>query len=51
MLNNDNAIIMTQKESVRYTQEKNNFNSNQIAMWTALNVVALAGIYYVYKAV
>jgi hypothetical protein len=51
MLNNDNAIVMTQKESVRYTQEKNNFNSNQIALWTALNVVALAGIYYVYKSV
>jgi hypothetical protein len=51
MLNNDNAIIMTQKESVRYTQEKNNYNSNQIALWTALNVVALAGIYYVYKSV
>lgn len=51
MLNNDNAIINTQKESVRYTQEKNNYNSNQIAMWTALNVVALAGIYYVYKSV
>jgi hypothetical protein len=51
LLNNDNAIVMTQKESVRYTQEKNNYNSNQIAMWTALNVVALAGIYYVYKSV
>jgi hypothetical protein len=51
MLNNDNAIINTQKESVRYTQEKNNYNSNQIALWTALNVVALAGVYYVYKSV
>jgi hypothetical protein len=51
MLNNDNAIISTQKESVRYTQEKNNYNSNQIALWTSLNVVALAGIYYVYKSV
>jgi hypothetical protein len=51
MLNNDNAIITTQKESVRYTQEKNNYNSNQIAMWTGLNIVALAGIYFVYKSV
>jgi hypothetical protein len=51
MLNNDNAVVITQKESVRYTQEKNNYNSNQIALWTALNVVALAGIYYVYKSV
>ena len=51
MLNTDNAIVNTQKESVRYTQEKNNFNSNQIALWSALNVVALAGIYFVYKSV
>jgi hypothetical protein len=50
LLNNDNAIIVTQKESVRYTEEKNNYNSNQIALWTALNVVALASIYYVYKS-
>jgi hypothetical protein len=51
MLNNDNAIIVTQKESVRYTEEKNNYNSNQIALWTAMNVVALASIYYVYKSI
>lgn len=50
MLSADNAIIETQKESVRYTQEKNNYNSNQIALWTALNVVALASVYYVYKS-
>lgn len=51
LLNNDNAIVMTQKESVRYTEEKNNYNSNQIALWTAMNVIALASIYYVYKSV
>lgn len=51
LLNRDNAIIMTQKESVRYTQEKNNHNANQIALWVALNGVALASIYYVYKSV
>lgn len=51
LLNNDNAIVMTQKESVRYTEEKNNYNSNQIALWTAMNVVALASIYYVYKSI
>lgn len=51
LLNQDNAIIMTQKESVRYTEEKNNYNSNQIALWSALNVVALASIYLVYKSI
>jgi hypothetical protein len=51
MLNSDNAIVTTQKESVRYTEEKNTHNSNQIALWTALNVVALATIFYVYKSV
>jgi hypothetical protein len=51
MLSSDNAIVMTQKESVRYTEEKNAHNSNQIGLWTALNVVALATIFYVYKSV
>jgi hypothetical protein len=51
LLNSDNAIIKTQKESVRYTQEKNNHSSNQIAMWVALNGIALASIYFVYKSV
>jgi hypothetical protein len=34
---------------VRYTQEKNNYTSNQIALWGALNVVALGVIFYVYR--
>jgi hypothetical protein len=51
MLSQDNVIIATQKESVRYTEEKNTYNSNQIALWTALNVVALASVYYVYKSI
>lgn len=50
LLNRDNAIIMTQKESVRYTQEKNNHTANQIALWVALNGVALASVYFVYKS-
>jgi hypothetical protein len=50
MLNKTNAIVRTQKEAVRYTEEKNNFTTNQISVWAALNVLALATIFYVYRA-
>lgn len=49
MLSRDNAVILTQKEMVRYTEEKNNFNSNQIAIWAAANIVALGVIFWVYR--
>lgn len=48
-LNRENAIVLTQRESVRYTQEKNNYTSNQIAVWAALNIVALGTLFYVYR--
>jgi hypothetical protein len=48
-LRNDELITKTQKEMVRYTTEKNNHIANQISVWTALNVLALATIYYVYR--
>lgn len=50
VLNRDNAVILAQKEMVRYTEEKNNFNSTQIAIWAAANIVALGAIFYVYRA-
>jgi hypothetical protein len=50
ILNRDNAAILAQKEMVRYTEEKNNYNTNQIALWAAANVVALGVIFYVYRA-
>jgi archaellum biogenesis ATPase FlaH len=50
LLNSDNAIVTTQKEAIRYTTEKNNYTSNQIAAWAALNVVALGTIFYVYRS-
>lgn len=50
MLNKDNAILLTQRESVRYTEEKNNYTTNQIALWSALNILALGTIFYVYRA-
>ena len=49
LLKRDNAMILTQREMVRYTAEKNNYTLNQIAVWTALNVIALGTIFYVYR--
>lgn len=50
MLTRDNVIVNTQKASVEYTEEKNNYTTNQISIWAALNVIALATIFYVYRA-
>jgi hypothetical protein len=50
ILNSDNAIVTTQREAIRYTTEKNNYTSNQIAVWAALNIVALGTIFYVYRS-
>jgi len=49
-LDKENTIVNTQKASVLYTQEKNNYTTNQISIWAALNVIALATIFYVYRA-
>jgi hypothetical protein len=49
LLNKDDALLTTQKEMVRYTEEKNNYTNNRIAVWTALNVLALGAIFYVYQ--
>ncbi len=49
MLSKDTVMVDTQKEMVRYTEEKNNYTSNQIAMWAGMNVLALAVIFYVYR--
>lgn len=48
-LNKENVIVNTQRESVRFTEEKNNYTSQQVGMWAALNVLALATIFYVYR--
>ena len=50
MLSSDDAIVTTQREAIRYTTEKNNYTTNQIAVWAALNVVAMGAIFYVYRA-
>ena len=49
VLDRDNAVILAQKEMVRYTEEKNNYTSNQIGLWAAANIVALGVIFYVYR--
>ena len=46
---NDNVILNTQREMVRFTEEKTAYTSNQIAVWIALNAVALGAIFYVYR--
>ena len=50
MLTKDNVIVSTQKASVDYTEEKNNYTTNQISVWAALNVIAIATIFYVYRS-
>jgi hypothetical protein len=47
--NGDLTVLTVQKEMVNYTQEKNNAVTNQISVWAALNVLALATIFYVYR--
>lgn len=49
VLSTDDALVTTQKEMVRYTEEKNNFTNNRIVVWTALNILALGAIFYVYQ--
>jgi hypothetical protein len=49
LLNKNDVILTTQKEMVRYTEEKNNYTNNRIVVWTALNILALGAIFYVYQ--
>jgi len=49
MLNRTDAVVTTQREMVRYTEEKNNYTTNQITVWAALNILALGTIFYVYR--
>jgi hypothetical protein len=50
-LNSKNAILETQQEMMRFTQEKNNHIRNQISLWASLNIVALGVIFYVYRQI
>ena len=43
------SILNTRKEMIRYTKEKNNSISNNISLWAALNVVAIAMIFTLYR--
>ena len=49
-LNRNDALLETQKEMVRYTEEKNQYTHNRLIVWTALNILALGAIFYVYRA-
>jgi hypothetical protein len=50
LLTIQNSIINTRKEMIRYTTEKNNHITNQISLWAALNVIAIASILTVYRS-
>lgn len=43
------SILDTRKEMIRYTKEKNNSITNHISLWAALNVVAIAMIFTLYR--
>lgn len=49
ILNGDSATILNQSAMVRFTEEKNNYVTNQISLMAALNIVALGAIFYVYR--
>jgi hypothetical protein len=49
LLSQNDVMLTTQKEMVRYTEEKNTYTNNKIIVWTALNVLALGAIFYVYR--
>ena len=49
VLNQNNTILHTRKEMVRYTKEKNNAIMNQVSLWASLNVVAIAIIFHLYR--
>ena len=48
-LTSDANTITNQKAMIRFTEEKNNYVTNQISLWASLNILALASIFYVYR--
>ncbi len=50
ILTKNDGIISVQKEMVNFTSQKNRYATNQISVWAALNVLALATIFYVYRS-
>lgn len=49
ILTQNNTILHTRNEMVRYTKEKNNSITNHISLWASLNVVAIAIIFHLYR--
>jgi hypothetical protein len=50
LLTRDNAIVETQKEMVKYTQEKNEHILNQISMFVVLNAAAIGAIFAIWRS-
>jgi hypothetical protein len=50
VLMQEQAVIRTRKEMIRFTQEKNNHIANQISLWAALNILAIGAIFHIYRS-
>jgi hypothetical protein len=50
ILTKENASLDVNKRMVEYTSEKNRANNNLLAIYAALNVVAIAMIFYISKS-
>lgn len=48
VLQRNDAALVTQRELVRYTEEKNRYAANQVTVFVALNALALAALVYAY---
>jgi hypothetical protein len=48
-IKNNDSLLTTRKEMLRYTAEKNNHITNQISLWAALNVLAIGTIFTIYR--
>jgi len=49
-LSRDNAVIETQKEMIKYTKEKNESITNQIALFTIMNAFAIGAIFAIVRS-
>lgn len=49
VLTANDAVLVTQRELVRYTGEKNSYAANQVSVFVALNALALAALVYAHR--
>jgi hypothetical protein len=51
LLSRDDAVLETQRQMIKYTKEKNDHVSNQIALFTILNAFAIGSIFAIVRQV